>query len=410
MDYYKITTPLALGVTSINVQIQTQGISLLTPTVSVYNASHQLVASDSSTSPLDGNVQVTVPGAWPLATYYIEVSHATSAFAVGGYNADITYKGAFLSLGGIVSTVDYVLDFGLNNTIQTATALLPAFAVQTDQRFDYLYKANISSSTDKDFYQIQAPAAPTAGEIWTMHTLVWAADSNMLHPEIHVFDASGKALPVQILDNTDGEYTIQATGVVPGAKYYIEVVAWTPTGANNIGNYVLAAKFDASTPVAYSLVDSERLTAGAPSSTGVPTMNQNQLYQFSLAADTLQSSEDAAVTMTVYDSQGNQILSLTAIAGRPPVTELLYLTTGNYTITYTAQSLSGGSMPDVDFWFMGSDMTQPSGPYYISPGGTTSNTATSGSSGNTGNSGSTGSTTTYTSSTASSGATQPYYY
>ncbi|HEV8059510.1 MAG TPA: matrixin family metalloprotease [Gemmataceae bacterium] len=398
-DYYKITTPLALGLTSINVQIQTQGYSLLTPTVSIYNASHQLLATQSSSSPLNGNVQVTIKGALPLATYYIEVSHATSAFAVGSYKADVIYKGALLSLGGIVSTLDYVVDLA-NNTLKSATVLAPLFTTQTDQRFDSVYRADLSYSTEANYYKIQAPATLTANEGWTMHALVWAADSNMLHPIIHVFDSAGNPLPIQVLDNTNGEYTIQGTGYVPKSVYYVEVQAWTPSGANSIGDYVLAVKFDVSTPVAYSMMAAATLTAASASSNAVLTMNQNQLYQFSLAADTLQTSEDASVTMSVYDSQGNLVLSLTAVAGRPPVTQLLYLTTGSYTIDYTAQSLSGGPMPDVDFWFQGSDFSEPSGPYYVSPGGTAPTTGPSGP----------GNGNTYTSSSPTTGTAQPYYY
>ena len=402
-DYYKIMTPLALGVSTINVQIQTQGLSLLTPTVSVYNASHQLVSSASSTSPLNGNVQVSIPGALPLSTYYIEVSHATTAFDVGSYNAVVTYRGALLSIGGVVSTLDYVVDHGLNSTISTATKLLPLFTVQNDQRFDYVYRANISGPTDNDFYQVQAPAASTSGTIWTMHTIVWAADSNLLHPEIHAFDSKGNPLPVSILDNAVGEYTIQATGIKPGSTFYIEVQSWNSSGANTSGNYVLATKFDACPQVAYSLLDSQKLTASSPSATGTLIMNQNQLYQFSLAADTLQKSENASVTMSVYDSNGNLVLSLTAVAGRPPVTALLYLTTGTYTIDYTAQSLDGRAMPDVYFWLMGDSLTQPSGPYYTSPGGGYQGPAGGGGSGS-------GNTVAYTSSTPTSGAVQPYQF
>ena len=188
-------------------------------------------------------MQVTIQGALPLATYYIEVSHATSAFAVGGYKADVTYKGALLSLGGIVSTLDYVVNL-TNNTLKSATVLSPLFTTQTDQRFDYVYRADLSYSTQSNYYQVQAPATPTANEGWTMHALVWAGDSNMLHPIIHVFDSAGHALPIQVLDNTNGDYTIQGTGYVPKSVYYVEVQAWTPSGANSVGDYVLAVKFD----------------------------------------------------------------------------------------------------------------------------------------------------------------------
>ena len=216
--------------------------------------------------------------------------------------------------------------------------------------------------------------------------------------------------------------SITATGITPFRASAICPARTTTSkfrrgthSANNVGNYVLAVKFDTCTRCD-DLIDSQTLTATSPSSTGVLTMNQNQLYQFSLAAATLDDSEDAVVTMTVYDSNGNKILTLSAVAGQPPVTQLMYLTTGSYSIVYTAQSLSGNLLPDVDFWLTGSDFTDPSGPYFVSPGGTAgSGTGGTGSGGSTGGgSGSTGSggstTVSYTSTQPSSGTTQPYYY
>ena len=406
LDYYKITTPLALGLTKITVQIQTNGYSLLTPTVSIYDASHHLIDTDTSVNPLDGNVTVSAPYALPLTTYYVKVSSATSDFAVGGYHANITYQAGLVSLGGLVSTVNYVVDYGTNNVMQLATVLVPAIGAKSDARFDYLYHANIASASDVDYYQVQAPASNVAGTGWTMHTMVWAADSNLLQPLIHVFDAAGHPLQVQILNNGSGGYTIQGTGFMPSTVYYIEVQAWNPQGANNVGNYTLAVKFDTSAPVALDFLDSQTLTGAAPTNTGVLNIGQNQLFQFSLASATVGASQDASVTMDVYDSNGNKILSLIAVAGRPPVTQLQYLTTGAYTIVYTAQSLSGKPLPDVTYWLYGADFSDPSGPYATSPGGSNA-TTTSGSGSSTTTT--SGGGTTYTS-TKSTAATSPQYY
>lgn len=416
VDYYKISTPLTLlGLTTIRVQIQSAGYSLLTPMVSIYDAAHRLVGTASSTSPLDNNIQVSIPGALPLSTYYIKVEHATNDFAVGGYHAIISYQGG-VNLTGVLSTTKYVVDFGLNNLMATATALVPAIGAKTDQRFDYLYRANISDPWDKDYYQIQAPPTNIAGPgiVWTMHTLVWAADSNMLHPQVHLFDAAGNPVAIQVVANTDGEYSIESTSLTPGAVYYLDVQAWTPMGANNVGNYVLAVKFDTSAPVAYAMVEASMLSSSSQSNTGVLTIQQNQLFQFSLAADTFDASEDAAVTLTVYDSQGRKVLSLTAVAGRPPVTRLAYLTTGDYTIVYTAQSLSGGVMPPVAYWFTGDDLTEPSGPYYANPVGAAPTSGSGGASSNGNSTGSGGSSagggSSYASTSPSSGGGQPYFY
>ena len=174
VDFYKVSTPLSLGANTIHVQIQTQGYSLLAPTVSGFDASHHLVATDSSTSPLDGCVDVTIKGAMPLSTYYVEVSHATNAFAVGGYSREYQLRrGGLLSVGQLLSTANNVVDFGLNNVIQLATKLVPVIAAKTDQRLDYSI-GPISAVRPTSITTRSAPPSNLYGTGWTMHTMVWA--------------------------------------------------------------------------------------------------------------------------------------------------------------------------------------------------------------------------------------------
>jgi Matrixin len=393
--YYKITTPLALGSCSIKVQVQAGGLSLLEPNVSVYTGSHQLISSVAATSPVGNNLTVTIPNATPLTTYYIEVNHASSAFAVGAYNVGITYQYPALSVGGLLSSLTYAVDTGLNNTLKTATKLVPLFSAQTDERFDYLYRANISNPSDVDYYQFSSPSNLPAGAAWTMHALAWGADQNLLHPALHLFDAQGNPVPIQVLGNSAGEYTIQAAGVAPGANFYLEVEPWTPKGGNNVGNYVLGIKFDQSTPVALDALGSNTLGSSNFTDNGTLSLNQNQLFQFSLAANSDQSS--AQVTMTVYDADGNAVLSLTALGGQAPVTSLAYLKAGMYSLKYSASCTSGDPLQDVTYWLMGAVCTDPVGPYYTS-------TAPTGGDGNNNNN------YTYNNTPPSSGASQPYYY
>jgi hypothetical protein len=108
--------------------------------------------------------------------------------------------------------------------------------------------------------------------------------------------------------------------------------------------------------------------------------------------------------MDIYDENGKKVLTLTAVAGRPPVTSLVYLTTGVYNVVYTAQSLSGKALPAINFWLDGADFSDPSGPYFVSP----TSTAPSGS--NNSPTPPPPSNTTYTTTKPSSSTTKPYYY
>ncbi|MDT9136300.1 hypothetical protein RSW15_24515, partial [Escherichia coli] len=67
--------------------------------------------------------------------------------------------------------------------------------------------------------------------------------------------------------------------------------------------------------------------------------------------------------MTVYDQNGNVILSLDALTGQPPSSAVVYLLTGTYTISYSVRTTSGNFTP-VDFWMWGETLSDPIGPYY----------------------------------------------
>ena len=68
----------------LDVRVQTQGISLLAPTLTVTNASGQVLAT-SSAGPLAGGVSLHLDGIASNATYYIDVSGSADVFGVGAF-------------------------------------------------------------------------------------------------------------------------------------------------------------------------------------------------------------------------------------------------------------------------------------------------------------------------------------
>src|SRR5205823_70450 len=115
------------------------------------------------------------------------------------------------------------------------------------------------------------------------------------------------------------------------------------------------------------------LSTPSSTSTGTLTMAQDGLFHFVLAADNGSTSSSATVTMTVYDQNGNVVLTLDSTTGQPPASAVVYLQTGKYTISYRIQSTSGSYFP-VDFWLDGEILSDPIGPYYST---TTSSSSTS---------------------------------
>jgi hypothetical protein len=400
-NFYKIVTPLDVLPGTVTIRIETAGKSLLLPTLSVYNAKGALVARQSATSPFSNDVSVTLSGAWPLSTYYFEVSSASGdVFGVGGYSAQVSYKYPLSSivgivpslLPGVVNTVDH-----LNPAIASATILTAPFNKTSDQRFDYLYQANIVYGGDADYYQFQAPSTPSGSGAYALDAIVWQTEPNGLVPVIHLFDANGNPLAVQVLANNGGTYSVQFTGVTPGEVFYVEVAAQTASGPGSTGGYVYGVKFNDQPETPAPLLGSDVLPSASSTASGVLALNQNGVFYFELAAANSNPSVSSNVVMTVYDDGGNAVTTLTAVTGGPPVTEAVYLPAGTYTIVY-AQATSGPDQP-VTFWLDGMILSDPIGPYYSGSGPPPSSSTTTTPAGPDG--GTTTSTTTFASSGAS---------
>ncbi len=403
VDYYKITTPLTLGLGGLKVNLQASGLSLLMSTVVVYDASFHALASAAARGPLQNDLAVSVPGAQPLSTYYLRVGAATGdVFGVGGYRLGVTYPADLLS--GLGNTAGSVVgwvndDLHSNDVIQSATALLPAFGIHSDARFDYLYQASITDSSDRDFYQIVAPLSAD-GSPENLRVIVWEAQPNGLHPVVHVYDELYNPVAVQVLANNDGLYSLQLPGVQPGAVYYLDVEAWQPGGTGGTGNYTLGVKFDRGDLVHLAYFGGNTLTASASTDTATLTVSQDVLVHLSLGSRS--DAADSTLTMTVVDAWGRTVLSLTSQPGRPPATAVLYLRAGTYSVRYSARSAWGGLAAPLDYWLFGEELSDPIGPYQSDP--TNSSTGSGGSTD--------GSGTDYTgsSSTPPSGSGPPYYY
>src|SRR5439155_14797742 len=169
-------------------------------------------------------------------------------------------------------------------------------------------------------------------------------------------------VPVQILGNMDGLYSIQVSGATPSSTYYIEVAALNPNGSNNTGSYELGVKFAADAPVALALLSNAVLNSASQTDSATLTMNENGLFHFSLGAGNGSNSASAVVNMTLYDQNGNVILSLNASTGQPPATAVVYLAAGTYQIRYTVTSSSGSFQP-INYWLFGEILSDPIGPY-----------------------------------------------
>jgi hypothetical protein len=125
-DFFKFTVPYYFS-SSMTVEVQTSGLSLLTPQLTVFNGMQLVISSASSTNP--GNDAVTyVSYVMPGQTYYFQVAGARSdVFGIGSYRLKL-FSGSVSPL--MIANYDTVYNTGsttvynnTNTTISTSMSL-----------------------------------------------------------------------------------------------------------------------------------------------------------------------------------------------------------------------------------------------------------------------------------------------
>jgi hypothetical protein len=376
-DYYKLTMPvLAPAVVGLTVKVTTSGISTLTPTLQVYDTNMRLIASATATDPLKGDLTVNVGGGLFSvlgqllggSNYYIRVAgNSGTGFGVGSYQLDVAYSlangtvlsvvnglGSVAGLGGALLS----LEDGLDNVVGTALSLPSQAGPTTDDRFDYTYRASISSSTDVDYYKVTAPAASATGT-QKMNVLVWGLEQNRLVPKVEVFDAANKPVPAKLLANEFGTYSVEIANSTPGATYYVKVSALKADGSHNVGNYFLGVDYNTQPATVLNTYAAGTLSQKDSVDQRSLTVAKNQLYEFILNADAAAAAE---VRMQIFDSAGKLVFTLTSYAGEPASTGHIYLKAGMYTVRFAEAAPSGATLPSTAFTLTGRIISDPIGP------------------------------------------------
>ncbi|TMQ32644.1 MAG: hypothetical protein E6K70_17415 [Planctomycetota bacterium] len=89
--------------------------------------------------------------------------------------------------------------------------------------------------------------------------------------------------------------------------------------------------------------------------------------QLNLSADTGTALVNAAVRMTIYDQNNNQVCTLVAVAGQPLTTAFTFLGTGTYTIRFNASAQGGAPLPNLSCKLNARRLSDPMDPVPIDP-------------------------------------------
>jgi hypothetical protein len=371
VDYFTITPPTSGN--TIRVQVQTNGISLLEPSLSFYDSAGNLLQSASSTSPLGGTVVVKFNQMGQTnRTYYVRVAAATTGvFGIGSYQLRVDYNA---TQQPPQQTQNVNQDGSTNGSLASATPLV----LQPASTYAYSYLATVSDTTTGHYYQFQSPGS--SGSTEAMLVAVRTLNTAHNDPGLHIFDQNGNPVGFQVITNDGITYAVQVARLATGSSFYVEATPQSPQGTPNAGDFALTVSFAGSPAIVAPPIAAGTLTQTSSQATGTFSVSQSGLFHFALSGVSADPTVSVTLTMTITDSSGHVLCTLTTLAGQPAATTNLYLGAGNYTIRYAASvPNSVKSLPTVNYELDGGLFNDPIGPYLsASTNSSTSTTTTSG--------------------------------
>jgi matrixin len=352
----------------ITVRLQTAGISLVQPRLSMFDGSGRLLGRVPGTATEGDTVQFTLPESVPNRLYYLRVDAAPgSTNRVGRYGLAVTFDNlqepAGISLDDVLrgpyetlspddledlfehpDRAYYHEDNSSDDSAGHADILRPGYGPTSLVRFYTV--ASIYPVADVDFYRLRAPHVGPRVPL-TLVASVRAIGPNGVTPEIEILDRDQQPVPVEVLVNGAGVFTVQATGVRADQRYFLRLAG------GGEGNFDLEAAFR-TRPVALQSIASSTIDAGHPDTYKLFAA-RSQLFGFTLSAA---GDAGAAVRMAITNRAGITVFDLTATAGATVSGLSAFLPPGEYTVRVT----SVGTSDPVAYSIRGAVVTDPIGP------------------------------------------------
>jgi hypothetical protein len=368
-DYYKFTVDTLAALGGVTVRLKASGVSLLVPSVTVYDAAGRTIAAGVAADPLRNDLTVWFPPFLLGGTYTVKVAAADPQFAVGGYKLAVDGLSLFGTLAPLTTAVGSLVDGHTDDSLLSALGLVVQPPAATPGHFEYTYRGTVEDTRDVDTFRVHSPAGGPSN----LNVLAWGTDATPVDPRVRVFDAAGRPVAFHLLANDDGLASVQVVGAAADADYYVQV-SGRPGADTPTGRYFLAADFNRQTPLSFDQVDALSLTAGTAATRGL-AVDEAAVYQFNVGSPPA-ASAGGSVTLTVTDAGGHTVLSASAKAGDLATTRVAYLPAGAYTVRWSAGPAA--VVGDLDMLRLSdpvgprrpnasSDTTQPTSPPPASP-------------------------------------------
>ncbi len=369
------------------IRLQSAGISLLAPHLTILDARGHVLADAQVASGLGDVVTLHLGPIDPNATYYAQVRGATAdAFGIGSYGLAVTFdstsrvgsaavdtvlRGPYQSLGpNDIASIFYSPSLAFFNAGHggddpgAAPTLAPSPGFAANSHYEAI--GSIAGPSDVALYRIKTANAPAAGRPLVLTVTLRALDLNGTAPRVTVLDGRGLPVASQVLANGGGMFSVQVADARAGGNYILRVGPATASGAPASGNFALVAQFG-SAAARLSTLAADTLVATAPSRSYDLYVGQSQLMHLLLSASGAAGPPGSAVRLTVLDRSGAIVATLTAPAGDTVSGPDLLLLPGAYTFRIAAVAPPGGPTPALSFRLLGEGISDPIGPAINDP-------------------------------------------
>ncbi len=350
-------------------RIQTNGISLLNPRVTLVDVDGRILQTRVGANTNGTVVTIRIPSSIPDSKYYLRIeADASSTYKFGRYGVAVTFDRL---LGPLGITIDQVLrgryetlkpeavdqlfkdptaslfedDLHTDDTIAGAIVLKQGPGQPSERDLDAT--GTLVDTTDTDVYSIRAPRSTATISRWVLTVSLRGAGRNGIVPDLQVLDQNGIALPTQIVVNGNGQYVVQLQNIPSRASYFLRLSTDTP---GESGNYNLHVNFG-NIPAERNTFPTGSLTAANRfTSEYAFYVARSQLFSFLLEA----SNSTVPVTMTIRDLSGNVVYRQVSGVGIPTSGISKLLLPGEYRISFRSTAAA-------NFKLLGSRITDPIG-------------------------------------------------
>lgn len=381
VDHYWIK-PLTGYTGPMTFRLQTRGISLMAPSLTLMNGAGQVLGRSVVTDPLGGTVTLRLSRVVPGTKYYLRVDGATNdMFGIGRYalvstfdtrlktsqaqiqaflrQAPSTYEETDDAIFTDLANALLEPDAGTDDTALLAPRIDPTPTPRPNTLFQAL--GTIESATDVDFYRVRSQKNNTNQPV-VLTVSLNRAQLNGTLPKVELFDDDLNPLDAEVFVNGNGRFAVQASGLRAGKDVYLRV----SSAGGQTGNYLLTATFgdQAATSQGFAI---DSVTAAQPTKDYRLFLGQSQLMQFSLTGSSAVAGTTSTVRFDLRNAAGQLVATLRAKAGETVTADGLFLPPGPYTATVTLEPGTNGVRDPMDFRLVGLGISTPIGPTISNP-------------------------------------------